>query len=473
MYNFSTCAPNAQDTWTLEYLDNGFYRIIQKGTDMCLSVKDSSVYTDAAIIMTSRNNSVGQQWSIERNGKDGFTIQARCNAGYLDVKGSSKTSGTLLQTSATCKAVSQTWNFVPYGASVFKGKGTASDPYQISSAKDLRSMATLINDDVSAPSYYDKYYIQTADIDLEGINFTPIGTRYASSTGMGFSGNYNGNQHIIKGLYVERQEDYNGLFGWTHAGIITDLAVYGDINCPESSRVGGIVGSIGSPDAKYIRNCSFNGTVKGNLYVGGIAGNMWAAGMIKSCYFNGSIVETSGKGYSGGIVGYLSHGWEDSSCSVTVRNCYAVSDSTGLTGGIIGYFETVTAGDRIITGNYYLKSMAKAGMTGDYNDGCMALNEATMKTVDATLNEPYIHNSNPLFNDGYPIFDWQEKESEAIGDIDEDGVVTENDLLLLKNWLLNIVHEEKANSMNADINGDGKVNVIDQIILKRILDSKK
>ena len=473
MYNFSTCAPNAQDTWKLEYLDNGFYRIVQKDTDMCLTVKDNSVYTDAAIVMSTKNDKTGQQWSVERNGKDGFTIQSRSNGGYLDVKGGSKASGTLLQTSDTCKETSQAWNFVPSGSSVFKGKGTESDPYQISSVKDLRSMATLINDDVSAPSYYDKYYIQTADIDLDGISFTPIGTRYASNAGMGFNGVYNGNKHVIRGLYVERQEDYNGLFGWTHGGIITDLAVFGDINCPESTRVGGIVGSIGSPDARYIKNCSFTGTVKGKLYVGGIAGEMWAAGTIDSCYFNGNITESSGKGCSGGIVGYISHGWEDNTYKVTVRNCYAVSGSTDLTGGIIGYFETITPGETLISRNYYLKTMASQGVTGDYTDGCKPLSEVMLRNADSAMSSPYRHNSNPIFNDGYPIFDWQETESEQMGDVDEDGIVTENDMILLKNWLLNIVYEEKANSSNADINGDGKVNVIDQIILKRILDCKK
>ena len=478
MYNYSSCAPNIQDTWTFEYLDNGFYRIMQKNTDMCLTIKDSSVNTDAAIILSAKSeSSTGQQWSVERNGKDGFTIQARCSGGYLDVKGSATDSGTALQTCKEFTGKAQTWNFVPYGSSIFKGKGTANDPYQISSAKDLRSMATLINDDVSAPSYYNKYYIQTADIDLEGINFTPIGTSHAGNKGMGFSGYYNGDKHVIKGLLVETEEECGGLFGWTNAGSITDLAVYGDIDCPDSTFVGGIVGHTNAPDTKkYITNCSFTGNVTGSMKAGGIVGQIsGGSAHINSCYFNGSIAKTASTSYSGGIVGYISHGFEKKSYDVSVRNCYAVGASTDLSGGIIGHFETiVSGGEALISNNYYLKTMSKTGVTGDCkSDGCMALNDAMMKTIDASLSEPYIHNSNTLFNDSYPIFDWQEKQSNQLGDIDNDGVVTENDMILLKNWLLNIIDNDKTSSVDPDLNGDGKVNVIDQIIMKRILDSKK
>ena len=472
MYNYSSCAPNSQDTWTLEYLNNGFYKIKQLGTDMCLSVDGNSVYTDAAIKMTaSKSNATGQQWSIERNDKGGYNIRSRCNGGYLDVKGSSKTSGTLLQTATTNKSLSQAWNFVPYAGAVFKGKGTESDPFQISSAKDLRALAALVNDDVSAPSYYSKYYIQTEDIDLNGANFTPIGTRYMNNTGMGFDGVYNGNKHSIKGLYVDREGDYNGLFGWSHSGIITDLNVYGEIDCPDSARTGGIIGSIGSPDAKYIKNCSFTGTVKGKFYVGGITGELWASGMIRSCYFNGEVTEVSGNGYSGGIAGFVSHGWEDNTYDITVRNCYAAGSSQNLSGGIIGCFETITPGTVTIKDNFYLSSMALKGIKGDYTEGCQPLGSSALKTSYKLLGDPYIYNDDLLFNDGYPIFEWQTKDIDTIGDIDGDGIVDENDMVLMKNWLLNI--KDSDVSTDLDINGDGKVNVIDHIILRRLVANKQ
>ncbi len=474
MYNYSSCAPNVQDTWTLEYLDNGFYRIKQKDTNMCLSVEKSAIYLDSAIIMTTKSSAAGQQWSIERDSSGGFNIQSRCNGGYLNVKGSSVTSGTALQTSETCKATSQKWNFVPYGSSIFKGKGTEAEPYQISSAKDLRAMATLINDDVSAPSYYNKYYTQTADIDLGNSNFIPIGTRNGNNTGMGFNGVYNGGEHSIKGLYVERQGDYNGLFGWSNGGIISDLSVYGNINCPDGVRTGGIIGSMGSPNAKYIKNCSFTGTIKGKVYTGGIVGEMWASGMIKSCYFNGNITETSGKGYSGGIVGFVSHGWEDNTYNVTVRNCYAAGSSADLMGGIIGFFETITPGDLIIKDNYYLNTMAKSGINGDYTGGCQGIDSSLMREIDMNMSVPFIHNDSLLYNDGYPIFEWQAKEIELVGDIDGDGVVTEKDVLLMKDWLLKLSNSGSiSTTANVDINGDGKVNVADQLVIKRILDAKK
>lgn len=107
------------------------------------------------------------------------------------------------------------WQVVPYQ---FKGNGTANDPYQISSREELEKMRDLINSKFFTEQYGNKCYIQTADIDLENKDWTPIGKRMinnADFSAPSFFGSYNGNYHTIKNLYVNETEknNYSGLFG--------------------------------------------------------------------------------------------------------------------------------------------------------------------------------------------------------------------------------------------------------------------
>lgn len=52
------------------------------------------------------------------------------------------------------------------------------------------------------------------------------------------------------------------------------------------------------------------------------------------------------------------------------------------------------------------------------------------------------------------------------GDCDDDGELTENDLVMLQKWLLG--SEELTNGQNADMNDDGNVDVFDMVELRRL-----
>lgn len=81
---------------------------------------------------------------------------------------------------------------------VFAGSGTENDPYQISNASHLLMLAEYINSGNVEGQYEltrDAYYIQTADIDLKGKAWTPIGL-YDDSKHY-FAGHYNGNYYSI------------------------------------------------------------------------------------------------------------------------------------------------------------------------------------------------------------------------------------------------------------------------------------
>lgn len=319
----------------------------------------------------------------------------------------------------------------------FQGSGTESDPYQISSKYELFLLAELVNDDDRSADYYDKYYIQTNDIDLKNENFTPIGTREESG-GRGFAGVYNGNYNNIYNLYVERDYNFNGLFGWAYGGAIENLTVYGEINCPNSSPCGGIVGEIGSDGAKYIKNCAFIGSVSGASNVGGIAGSSWISGTIENCYFNGKLNTENGS--SGGIIGVIKNGGNNVNGSSTIKNCYSVSNiNNGCTGGIVGNFKKNTdASTVLIENNYYLSTMASTGINGDYTGGCSKLSSELMKSADELLGSPFIHNSDININNGYPIFEWQSAPYQFKGsgtEADPYQISDKEDLYALKSMV--------------------------------------
>ena len=87
-------------------------------------------------------------------------------------------------------------------ASSFQGgDGTESNPYQISSPSQLAYLAQQIN---SGANYKGKYFSLTRDIDLNNIEWTPIGNGNFS-----FQGDFNGNGHTIKNLKITNASKFS------------------------------------------------------------------------------------------------------------------------------------------------------------------------------------------------------------------------------------------------------------------------
>ena len=103
---------NPFDVWTLEYLNNGFYKITQKGTNMGLNVHSVSLSSGTDVIANPYNGEENEQWSIAFNGSDGYSIQARHSSFYLDA--GSMTNGSVIRQSAGNGTGTQSWLFVPY-----------------------------------------------------------------------------------------------------------------------------------------------------------------------------------------------------------------------------------------------------------------------------------------------------------------------------------------------------------------------
>lgn len=204
---------------------------------------------------------------------------------------------------------------------------TSKGEYVLSSVKDLREFANLVNGTASGVDGAVDFQGKTVKI-ATGINtltlnndeaWTPIGIGDDSYRGIEehpFKGTFDGGGCHIANLNVEQRGGYAGLFGYA-PGNVRNLRVSGNVTS-KGDYVGGIAGQ-GDVD-----NCIFNGKVSGNEYVGGICGESYS---IYECYTTGTV---TGKQYVGGILGYVRY--------AQVSNCYSAANVVGDydIGGIVG-----------------------------------------------------------------------------------------------------------------------------------------
>lgn len=216
------------------------------------------------------------------------------------------------------------------------GAGSASNPYTITTAEDLKTFANSVN---AGQSEYTNAYVKLADNSNITItdSWTPIGNADHKFTGV-FDGN---GQTITFNNIAVANNGYVGLFG-INEGTIKNVTVAGTISSnTELAFVGGVAGL----NRGTITNCesSVEITANGvNSYAGGIAGVM-QNGTIESCKNSGAITVhvtnkvtndvTKQEASAGGIVAFNYNG--------TVKKCENKADIRndevhGYTGGIVG-----------------------------------------------------------------------------------------------------------------------------------------
>lgn len=111
------------DVFTVTALDNGFYKITQKGTDMALEVKGASMYQEANVQMgTYDSNNEAQMWDIKADsdisgrGTGWYALRARNNSFALDIVGGDNAApddGRNAQVYTWNSTKNQKWKFIP------------------------------------------------------------------------------------------------------------------------------------------------------------------------------------------------------------------------------------------------------------------------------------------------------------------------------------------------------------------------
>lgn len=214
--------------------------------------------------------------------------------------------------------------FAQYSGS---GSGTESDPYLIFYADQLNQVRNFLNRD-------GVYFKLMSDIDLtdwieqsnSSNGWQPIGVPSSA-----FKGIFDGNNHTISGLTINRPSTENvGFFGYIDAATIKNLTVKGNVE--GGTHVGGICGAAGTAtfsNCHFIQKGYFG--VKANVKdAGGIIGYLSAKLIMSNCSFNGDIQGSEGS--NGGLVGCCAS-------SVAMNNSQAKGSITGrgCVGGLIGY----------------------------------------------------------------------------------------------------------------------------------------
>ncbi|WP_305138535.1 GLUG motif-containing protein [Dubosiella newyorkensis] len=232
------------------------------------------------------------------------------------------------------------------------GDGSEENPYQVSTAEQLDA----VRNDLSA------HYIQTADIDLKGINWKPIASMHIKEDEFGyldlewskqyaFLGVFDGNDKNIRNLTikdVDEDELCFGLFGFS-LGIIKNVNLkdikfniyYTYESSPKyniARYIGGIVGKTSDRYHDYggsIENSSVSGEINVNWNVSKVLGGIVGEGPnVYKCHNYSNILVNEDKpdneniddySYIGGIVGYQA------------LATYQTDDEAGLINGSINY----------------------------------------------------------------------------------------------------------------------------------------
>ena len=214
------------------------------------------------------------------------------------------------------------------------GSGTSIDPYVIANLNNLYWLATQVN---SSTSFFGKYFVQNADIDasgtaswFSGAGWLPIGDANAYTL---FDGSYDGQNHKIDGLFIDRSsDDYVALFGGLISGGTIENLGLTNVSITGQNYISALVAYLEEPST--ITNCYSTGSISGSFYGAGILADNWNTGnSLNQCYSSCTI---SCEGVVGGLVGnnmgVISNSYATG--NVTASGNY---DGCGHAGGLIAY----------------------------------------------------------------------------------------------------------------------------------------
>ena len=206
----------------------------------------------------------------------------------------------------------------------------------------------LISDiDASQTQYWDdtdddgdgEKYNDTNDRTSAGTNdgWLPIGNNSTK-----FEGSFLGNHHIIRNLFVDRNQSYVGFIGaMGSSGRVDNLNLF-DINIKNSysnccaTGTGAALGFC--EDNVVLNNISVTGEVSKNSghKLGGIIGAFYSGKTLTNCNFKGSIYGNAASSV-GGIVGYLASNFEGvSNNTVVIASTDSFTGTGNKYGGIAG-----------------------------------------------------------------------------------------------------------------------------------------
>jgi Listeria/Bacterioides repeat len=185
-----------------------------------------------------------------------------------------------------------------------------------------------------------------------------------------------------------------GIAGYLYVGRIKVINAYnmGTVSMPSSSyRAGGLVGYVNSSEDASFENCFNMGSVTGELYIGGIVGDVGGTFLLMDEVYNaGTIVSEPGvvgRSFAGGLAGSVG-------AKTKIQNAYNTGTVSGgeFLSGIVGL------------------SYADISLTNVYNVGTLLSNQSSsdhVKPIVFVDNSLYSSNCENVFylNESYSSFE--------------------------------------------------------------------
>ena len=304
------------------------------------------------------------------------------------------------------------------------GSGTITDPWLISSVKDLQLLASTINDGSAAEfdadctgtgegipgNYHGYYFKQTTDLDLSSIeNWDPIG--YSGSCY--FAGHYDGGGYTISNATSTGKNDDEGyatagIFGWVAFGSVKNLTVKNaDFFAEGNNNMSYAGGVLAVAYSCTVENCSvYNSKIESRRepndnsnYAGGITGIAFDSSFEKCASVKNTIRHGS---FGGGFIGSLDNGDSNfTNCYVAnciVTGCSDTASNSTLSGGFLG---ASMDGDAILNSCFVYDCVAQPDTTSKGEDYFAIFTPNTQYGIVVAKSHVYYYGANNAkVNDG-------------------------------------------------------------------------
>lgn len=264
------------------------------------------------------------------------------------------------------------------------GNGEVDSPYIITTAEELKwfrdevnrgrkNICAKIADNVEVIDMSTVCHAADKSQNLEEVSWEPIG-----NTTNNYMGTFDGNNKTITNLYINANQEYSGLFGYTFISTIKNLT-FVNANVTNTNSYTGILVGYGYGGTYQNIMTSTSCEVNGGDGTGGIAGKL--AGNAYNCV---NYATVQGKEQVGGL--FSSY---DSSTSITACANYGkVTASSLWVGGLVGYFNSGTIQDCANYGDVKGTNHV-AGLAGYVRSGKIQ-NVFSYGNVSATNSTQYI-----------------------------------------------------------------------------------
>lgn len=189
-----------------------------------------------------------------------------------------------------------------YANSYAGGDGSKTNPYEIATAEQLAKLASDVNNGNTPQAFLGKYFKLTADINLSGGIWMPIGKyyNYGNVNNRLFFGKFDGNGHVIKNMHIQWEDaDDNAKSVW---GLFSTLQ-------GESSTNLTTVTNLIIENASVEKKRGFK-PIGPDYYVGVVAGEIYPNTELSNIIIHGSKITDNDETYElnretkiGGIAG--------------------------------------------------------------------------------------------------------------------------------------------------------------------------